>query len=113
FFRDDTELSDCNFIWTQSYITKQVAHSYFPDKAKQVDMMSGVQRSNYSFYFLPENYHTSRTNFLILSQIWFQSTRKKKFLYGKDDGLLYEFYGNENEIETAAKTTGLFEVVEY
>lgn len=112
FFRDTTEMSDCNFIWTQKYITKEIARQYWPDKKKQIDRMTGYNSDqSYNFYFLPENYNSIRSNFLCLSQIWYQSTRKKKFLYDPQSGLTYDYYDEEKFIDVAAGISG-FEVIE-
>lgn len=112
FFRDTVDMSDCNFIWTQSYVTKQIAHQYFPEKENQIRQMSGMNTTNFSFYFMPENYNSVRNNFLVLSHIWYQSSRTKKCLYNKNDGLTYEFYDDEKFIEKAAKEIGIFEIIE-
>lgn len=112
FFRDTTDLSDCNFIWTQQYVTKEIARSYFPEKKDRINYMLGNNTTNFSFYFLPENYNSVRNNFLILSYIWYQTTRKKKMLYNRDDGLTYEFFDDEKLIKEAAAEIGIFEVIE-
>lgn len=112
FFRDFYEMSDCNFIWTQQYITKNLALSYFEDRVNDIEKMSGMQNTNFTFYFLPENYNAVRSNFLVLSHIWYQTTRKKKVLYNKMDGLTYDFYDDEKFIQEAVNTVGFFEILE-
>ena len=113
FFRDTLYFSDCNFIWTQQYLTKQMALSYFPNEKSTIMNMSGMNTTNFSFYFLPENYNSVRNQFLILSHIWYQSSRMKKMLYNRNDGLIYDFYDDEKYIKEAAEATGIFDVVSY
>ena len=112
FFRDFYEMSDCNFVWTQQYVTREIARSYFPDQKLNVDMMSGYNNTNFTFYFLPENYNAVRGNFLVLSHLWYQTTRMKKVLYNKMDGLTYEFYDDEENIQEAVDAVGFFEIIE-
>lgn len=113
FFRDTVHFSDCNFIWTQQFITKQMAMSHFPEDRRKIDQMSGMNTTNFSFYFLPENYNSVRNQFLILSHIWYQTTRMKKMLYNRNDGLIYDFYDDEKYIQEAADGAGIFDVVKY
>ena len=75
--------------------------------------MTGMNTTNFSFYFLPENYNSVRNQFLILSHIWYQTCRKKKMLYNTNDGLIYDFYDDEKHIQEAADATGIFKVVTY
>ncbi len=112
FYRDAIEMSDCNFVWTQKYITKEIASSYFPDHYKTIQGLSPTNKGNFSFYFLPENYNAVRNNFIVVSQIWYQTTRTKKVLYNRQDGLTYDFYDDEKNIDRAVQMTGMFEVIE-
>ncbi len=113
FFRDQIELTDCNFIWTQKFITHEIAHQYWPDKSNLIQGMTGQNSpSSFNFYFLPENYNSVKNQFLTLSQIWYQSRRKKKMLYNRQDGLTYDFYDDEKFIDRAAFVVGDFDVIE-
>lgn len=112
FFRETGDMSDCNFIWTQSYLTKNIAESYFPDKKNLIRNLPPQRNSEYSFYFLPENYNMARNNFYILSQFWYQSSRKKKFLYNRNDGVAYDYMDDNKNLSSALKMMGFFEVIE-
>ena len=110
---ETVEMTDCNFIWLQKFITKEIAKRYWPDRSRQIDQLSSLgNQTNYSFYFLPENYNSVRNQFLTLSQIWYPTTRKKKFLYSKENGISYDFYDDQKFIKDAARILGNVEVIE-
>jgi hypothetical protein len=54
FFRNP-DMSDCQFIWCQEYISKQEAEMRFPGKANNISPMYGTPQRYGSFYFLTEN----------------------------------------------------------
>jgi len=111
YFRE-SDMSDCNFIWCQQYISKQEAKNYFPDKADIIGTMSGYGNRYGKFYFLPENYNLARNDLLVLSYVWYHSKRKKKLLYNHNDGISYEYTDKEKNLEELIQNTGFFEVIE-
>lgn len=90
YFREPN-MSDSNFAWTQSYVSKTIAKSYFPNRIPEIENMSGYANREGKFYFLPENYNLARNDLLVLSNIWYQTKRKKKMLYEKRSGLTYDY----------------------
>lgn len=108
------DMSDCNVIWCQQFISKQQAKAIFPEKADLIASMSGQGTRYGKFYFLPENYNLSRNDLLVMSYVWYKSRRRKKVLYGRNNGMTYDFMGEDKDLkEVMAKTQGMFEVVEY
>ena len=69
YFRDTKDMSDCQFVWCQEYISKQEATFRFPDKAQTIQPMSGTPQRYGSFYFLPENYNMARNDLMVLSYV--------------------------------------------
>lgn len=90
YFREP-DMSDSNFVWTQSYVSKTIAKSYFPNRIDEIEQMSGYANREGKFYFLPENYNLARNDLLVLSNVWYQSKRRKKLLYEKRTGLTYDY----------------------
>jgi len=111
YFREP-DMSDCNFVWCQQYVSKQEAKNYFPEKANLIQTMSGYGNRYGKFYFLPENYNLARNDLLVLSYVWFKSSRKKKVLYNHVDGISYDFADNEEHLEELVNSTGFFEILE-
>lgn len=116
FLRDpyyrNADMSDCNLVWCQQYISKKEGMGRFPEKAELIRQMSGLGNKDGKFYFLPENYNLARNQLLVLSYVWFKSKRNKKVLYNQDDGLIYEYQENDVVVEELIeKTGGQYEVV--
>lgn len=108
----EPDMSDCNFIWCQQYLSKGEAINYFPEKADLIATMSGYGNRYGKFYFLPENYNLARNDLLVMSHIWYKSKRKKKMLYNRQDGIAYEYLDNEKFLDDLVKQTDMFEVIE-
>ena len=111
YFREP-DMSDCNFVWTQQYISKIEAINKFPDKQDLIMTMSGYGNRYGKFYFLPENYNLARNDLLVLSHVWYKSKRLKKMLYNRRDGITYDYFDNEAMMSELVDKTGLFEIIE-
>lgn len=111
YFREP-DMSDCNFVWTQQYISKIEAINRFPDKADLIHTMSGYGNRYGKFYFLPENYNLARNDLLVLSHVWYKSKRKKKMLYNRRDGITYDYFDNDQMMNELVDNTGMFEIIE-
>ena len=111
YFREP-DMSDCNFVWCQQYLSKQEAINYFPEKADLIRTMSGYGNRYGKFYFLPENYNLARNDLLVMSHVWYKSKRKKKMLYNRNDGIAYEYAESEKHLDELVKATEFFEVIE-
>jgi len=111
YFREP-DMSDCNFIWCQQYLSKQEAINYFPDKEDLIRTMSGYGNRYGKFYFLPENYNLARNDLLVLSHVWYKSKRMKKMLYNRNDGIAYDYVDNQQFLDELVNRTGMFEVIE-
>ncbi len=110
----EPDFSDGNFIWTQSYITKTTAKSYFPEREGEIRNMSGFGGNEGKFYFLPENYNLARNDLLVLSNIWYKSKRKKKMLYERSTGLMYDYLDKSDAILKSMEVDvdKMFDIVE-
>jgi len=93
------DMSDCQFVWCQEYISKKEAESRFPDKLQQVTPMAGTPQRYGSFYFLPENYNMARNDLMVLSYVWYKWTKKKKRLYSKSKNQFFDFAGGDEQLE--------------
>jgi hypothetical protein len=93
------DMSDCQFVWTQEYISKKVAQERFPDKYEKIAPMAGTPQRYGSFYFLPENYNMARNDLMVLSYVWYRWQRKKKRLYSRKKNQFFDFAGGEGQLE--------------
>jgi len=94
------DMSDCQFVWCQEYISKQVAEERFPDKKVMVQPMSGSPQRYGSFYFLPENHNMARNDLCVLSYVWYKWKKKKKRLYSHSKNQFYDFAGGDAQLES-------------
>lgn len=110
----EPDMSDSNFVWCQSYVSKREALKYFPSQAQKIHDMSGYANREGKFYFLPENYNLARNDLLVLSNIWYQSTRKKKVLYEKKTGLMYDYMDKSQDMLKMMEvdTDKMFDIIE-
>ena len=98
YYRDQQNLSDCQFIWCQEYISKIDAEARFGDKVKQISPMQGNTQYG-SFYFLPENYNMGRNDLMVISYVWYKWRKKKKRLYSKKRNQFFDFAGGDAQLE--------------
>lgn len=93
------DMSDCQFVWCQEYISKKEAEDRFPDKIQAIAPMSGTPQRYGSFYFLPENYNMARNDLMVLSYVWYKWKRKKKRLYSRSRNQFFDF-GKEADLDS-------------
>jgi len=84
------DMSDCQFVWCQEYISKKEAENRFPDKIEQIAPMAGTPQRYGSFYFLTENYNMARNDLMVLSYVWYRWKKKRKRLYSKIKNQFYD-----------------------
>jgi hypothetical protein len=94
-----SDMSDCQWVWTQEYISKQEAERRFPDKLEMIMPMAGSPQRYGSFYFLPENYNMARNDLMVLSYVWYKWKRKKKRLYSRSRNQFFDFAGEQAEMD--------------
>jgi len=113
-FWREPDMSDCNVVWCQQYISKGSAKKKFRKQSDLIDTMSGYGNRYGKFYFLPENYNLARNDLLVLSTVWYQSTRKKKFLYDRKSGISYDYLDKSQFFQNlmTGKGRGEFEEIE-
>lgn len=112
YYRDTQEMSDCNFIWTQQYVSKQIAKERFKKQAGMIENMTGYYNKSGKFYFLPENYNLARQDLLILSNIWYRSQKTKKMIYNRNDGITYEYNENDQYLNELIANVDFLELIE-
>lgn len=110
YFRNP-DMSDCQFVWCQEYISKNEAEMRFQDKIEQIAPMAGSPQRYGSFYFLPENYNMARNDLMVLSYVWYKWKSKKKKLYSASRNQFFDISKDANVDMITANIPDL-EVVE-
>jgi hypothetical protein len=111
YFRNP-DMSDCQFVWCQEYVSKKEAIARFGEKVTNIAPMMGSPQRYGNFYFLPENYNMARNDLLVLSYVWYKSRAKKKKLYSQKLDLFFDYAQNDPEMEQAIFEMTDMQVVE-
>jgi len=98
YFREP-DMSDCNWVWLQKFLSKKEAIAQFPEHAELIGSMGGYSNRDGQFYFLPENYNIARNDLLVLSYYWYRSHKTKKRLYNKNTGEITDWNDDPKAIK--------------
>lgn len=97
FFRK-MDLSDCNFIWKRSYLTKRQVISLLPEHADDILPLSNLDGNagnrDAKFQFMPETYDFSMKNLLTYDEYYYRDYRTQKMLVDTQTGETLEWKGN-------------------
>jgi len=107
-----SDLSDCNWIWLEKFMSKKEAIAQFPEHAELIGSMGGYSNRDGQFYFLPENYNIARNDLLVLSYYWYRSNRKQKKLYNRETGEITEWKDSKEHIKEYLETFPQLEEIE-
>lgn len=95
-----TDLSDCNFVWKRSFLTKREAISLLPDKADEILGLSsndsGTGRDG-KFQFMPESYNYGMKNLLTYDEYYYRDYRSQKMLVDAQTGETMEWKTENQE----------------
>lgn len=95
------DLSDCNFIWKRSFLTKREAISLMPDKAEEILGLagndSGTGRDG-KFQFMPESYNYGYKNLLTYDEFYYRDYRTQKMLVDSQTGETLEWRMDDEEV---------------
>jgi|SRR5580700_4467904 hypothetical protein len=111
YFRNP-DMSDCNWIWLEKFLSKKEAIAQFPEHAELIGSMGGYSNRDGQFYFLPENYNIARNDLLVLSYYWYRSNRTQKRLYNRETGEISEWKDSKQAIKEYLKVFPQFEEIE-
>jgi hypothetical protein len=106
------DMSDCNWIWLEKFLSKKEAIAQFPEHAELIGSMGGYSNRDGQFYFLPENYNIARNDLLVLSYYWYRSNRTQKKLYNRETGEITEWKDDPKAIKEYLKVFPQLEEIE-
>lgn len=97
FFRQK-DLSDCRFIHSRQYFSKEDAKFYYPDHAEEIENTSMVNAQDDKFYYMPENYGLQTRKLLAIDEYWYLSTREAVYAVDEETEEVKEIFGDEEDI---------------
>lgn len=94
------DLSDCNYIWKRSYLTKQECISLIPEHAERIENMSSKDSNkDGKFNFMPENFQVDTPDLIKYDEFYYKTYRKAKFLNDAQTGEVLEWTGNDRSLK--------------
>lgn len=99
FFRK-MDLSDCNFIWKRSFLTKRQVISLLPEHADEIMGLSNLDGNagnrDAKFQFMPETYDFSMKSLLTYDEYYYRDYRTQKMLVDTQTGESLEWKGTQD-----------------
>lgn len=92
------DLSDCNFIWTRKWLTKNQVSSLLPDRRKDIARIKNYGARDGKFQFMPEAYNYGMKDLLTYDEYWYRDYRTQKLVVDVNTGETLEWTGNEEEL---------------
>ena len=92
-----SDLSDCNFLWKRSFVTKRECLSLIPDKEKEIMSLYGQDNRDSKFQFMPENYNYGFKNLLTYDEYYYRDYRTQRMLIDSQTGETTEWRGKDEE----------------
>jgi len=93
------DLSDCNFIWTRKWLTKEQIKALIPDRKNDIEKMQAKGQRDGKFQFMPEAYNYGMQNLLTYDEYWYRDFRKQKLLVDVTTGETMEWKGEEENLQ--------------
>ena len=91
------DLSDCNGISVRSFLTKKECMTLLPDKAEEIESLSGGSNGiDGKYNFMPESYRLSSEYLFTYDEYYYRAYRTQKLMYDTDTGDRFE-WRSDNE----------------
>jgi len=92
------DLSDCNYIWTRKFVSKEQAIALLPERKKEIQEMTTYYNKDQFFNFLPENYNITRKNLLPYDEFWYLDSRRATIILDPINEMSMEWTGQEENL---------------
>jgi hypothetical protein len=96
-FFKKTDLSDCNYIWKRTFLTKREVLSLMPDKGDIIMALQGEGSRDGKFQFLAEAYNWNTKNLLSYDEYYYRDYRKQKLMIDTQTGECMEWKSENDE----------------
>ena len=98
FFRNKN-LSDCRYIHTRQYFSKEEAELLYPEQAEEIRQtpFGGAPKDN-KFYFMPENFGLQIKNLIAFDEYWYLGQREAVYAVDINTQEVKEIFGDEEDI---------------
>jgi hypothetical protein len=93
------DLSDCRYIWTRKWLSKNQIKILLPDQADKIESIHVKGNTDGRFPYLPEAINYQQRNLLIYDEFWYADTRKKSLVLDENTGETFEWRGEKDEMQ--------------
>ena len=93
------DLSDCNYVWTRNFLSKEVLISLMPKRKDDILSMNNYGSKDGYFNFLPENYMMTNKNLLPMDEFWYLDYRPATVLIDKINEVSLEWKGKKENLD--------------
>lgn len=93
------DLSDCNFLWTRKWMTKNQVMSLLPDRKREIELLWSNSSRDGKFQFMPESYNYGMKNLLTYDEYWYRDYRTQKLLVDSKTGETMEWKGKQDDLD--------------
>lgn len=92
------DLSDCNFLWKRSWLTKRECMSLLPEQAEIILNLTGNDNNrDGKFQFMPQSYNYGMKNLLTYDEFYYRDYRMQEMLVDTQTGESTEWRGKDEE----------------
>lgn len=98
FFRKK-DMSDCAYVWTRKWVTKDQAKMLLPGREKDVDGLTTSGIRDNKFYFMPENYNYAAKNLLAYDEFYYLDERKQSIVIDMESEEVLDWQGSEEQLK--------------
>lgn len=96
FFRK-SDLSDCNGIWSRSFLTRGQVASLLPDRYEEIQSLYQQYNKDGKFQYMPENFtYDNSSGLLPYDEFYYRDYRKQRIIVDTKTGETMEWQGNED-----------------
>lgn len=96
FFRKP-DLSDCNYVWKRSFLSKREAISLMPGNAEEILGLTAQDYRDGKFHYMPESYNYGMKNLLAYDEYYYRDYRTQKCLVDSNTGEVMEWRSTDTE----------------
>lgn len=98
-FFKKTDLSDCNFVWKRSWLSKHECISLMPEHEEIIlGLMGNDNNRDGKFQFMPESYNYGMKNLLTYDEYYYRTYRTQRMLVDSKTGECTEWTGTDDEL---------------
>lgn len=99
------DMSDCNYIWKRSYLTKRECIALLPEYTDEILSLWGHDNRDGKFQYMPESYNYGLKNLLTYDEYYYRDYRTQKMLVDTQTGETMEWKSsNEDRLKKFLQT---------